>query len=278
MGYFDDIHFVFGDVVPRCQARLDYQPPTYSLEFMSAGRMTLGKNHSGSTVVTEPTAFWHHPRHTYQYGAIDDVGWFHHYVLFQGPRAKRLVEKALEPLSPNAFMPVLQPKIFAATIRQLITLVRTSPHSHQPQKVALLEQLVAMLIDAPTAVAPTLPTIHADALNRCAQLIDRHPERPWNADAVARQLHLSASHFRRLFQQLHCESFHRHVLNARIRRAADRLHSGTDSVERIARSVGIDDVPQFSKLFRRRMGLSPSQYRLTLLPFRPTRQGPPAKV
>ncbi len=65
MGYFDDLRFIRGAVLPGCTAVVDARfPGTYSVELMTAGRMAYGVDQGAQAVLDSPMAFWHHPNHT----------------------------------------------------------------------------------------------------------------------------------------------------------------------------------------------------------------------
>jgi transcriptional regulator GlxA family with amidase domain len=47
----------------------------------------------------------------------------------------------------------------------------------------------------------------------------------------------------------------------RLEAAKERLETGDDSIERIARDIGYEDAAFFARLFRRAVRLTPAQYR-----------------
>jgi AraC-like DNA-binding protein len=56
---------------------------------------------------------------------------------------------------------------------------------------------------------------------------------------------------------------HQYLIHRRLDRAKNSILYSTASMTDICFMIGFDDVSSFSKLFKRRFGLSPQQYRAT---------------
>ena len=80
-------------------------------------------------------------------------------------------------------------------------------------------------------------------------------------DEVARVACLSPSHLLRTFKQLFGESPHQYLTSLRIERAKALLAGSKLTVTDVCLAVGFTSLGSFSRLFRRRGGLSPAQYR-----------------
>lgn len=78
---------------------------------------------------------------------------------------------------------------------------------------------------------------------------------------VAAQVHLSERHAARIFAAATGESLLDHLRSLRLERAADRLLSGTDTLTAIADDAGFYDRRHFSRSFRLRYGVSPTEFR-----------------
>ncbi len=84
---------------------------------------------------------------------------------------------------------------------------------------------------------------------------------PWTVEELARRVHLSPEHLRRLCHAHLAASPMRHVTALRMRRAAAFLASESYTIEAVARLVGYDSPYAFSTAFKRHMGMPPSEYR-----------------
>ena len=92
---------------------------------------------------------------------------------------------------------------------------------------------------------------------------------------LAERYFISPSYLSNLFKQETGYTLTDYINTQRIQRAAQRLQTTNSSVATIAESVGILDVNYFTKIFKRVMGTTPTQYRRAHL-IRPSEQERPA--
>ncbi len=83
----------------------------------------------------------------------------------------------------------------------------------------------------------------------------------WTLTTLARRVHMSPEHLRRLCLRELGRSPMQHLTAMRIQRAQTLLEKTTDKLEAIAPEVGYDSALVFSRAFKRWVGLSPSEYR-----------------
>lgn len=258
--YFEDLHLIAGGVNPACTEVLDQRfPGTWSLEFLLSGRMAYAIGDGPSVVLDRPSVFWHQPRFRYRYGAMDSEGWYHHWMLMSGSRAKRMIEIGLAPLSASGYLFVPEPQVAHELFSELVALIREADSRNHPRAVALLESLLARIITWSQRDEHMDP--HRDAMESLATAMRRIPEKNWDFEAESKTLGLSMGHFRRLFRRHLSRSPYDHLLHCRIQAAADRLRDGSESIAEVAAKFQLGDAAMFSKTFRRRIGLSPSSYR-----------------
>jgi AraC-like DNA-binding protein len=102
------------------------------------------------------------------------------------------------------------------------------------------------------------------ALLRLANVLTLIEER-YAEKLTLRQLadaaHLSPSHFSRVFKEATGVAPMDYVIRCRVRRAAELLRAGSDSITDIALQVGCSDSAYFSRLFANINGISPRRYR-----------------
>jgi AraC-like DNA-binding protein len=264
MDYFDDIRFIGGAVMPGCQAVINQRfEGVYSIEFMLAGRLAYGLDGAEPVIHEHPIAFWHHPRHCYQYGAVDGRGWDHHWVQISGPRARRLIEHALMPLARDCFIAVPAPQVLAHEFRELVDILDMHDPRRHPAAVARLEHIAALITEWgrwPQDAIHRHPGIEALASD-----MRRRPETDRNSADDARRLNLSESHFRRLFRRQIGQAPTEFLLSCRMQQAAHHLQAPAARVKTVAAGLGYDDAAQFSKLFKKKIGVAPSHYRRSML-------------
>ncbi len=260
MNYFNDIRFISGGVTPHCQTVIDQRfGGTYSIEFMLAGRMSYGIDNGARIILDRPVVFWHHPRHRYRYGALDKRGWEHHWILMSGTRARRMIEDGLLPLSATQYLPVPEPLVLAKEFCALVALIRQHDPRRQPETVVRLEHIIARIIDWRTLT--DAPVLYRRDLELLAAQLREAPCQTCDFQAEAARIGLSYSRFRQLFRQYFGRAPLDFLLSCRMRQATAALKNTTRQVKEIAAAAGYDDVPQFSKLFKQKIGVSPQHYR-----------------
>lgn len=78
-------------------------------------------------------------------------------------------------------------------------------------------------------------------------------------DQIAENMYLSPFYVSKIFKSETGEAPIRHLINIRLEKAKEILENGWDgSIQEVAAKVGYDDAYHFSKLFKKRYGVSPS--------------------
>ncbi len=99
-------------------------------------------------------------------------------------------------------------------------------------------------------------------VERLLDYLELHYSEKISLDDIAENMYLSPFYVSRLFKSETGDTPIRHLINIRLEKAKAALESGgSESIQEIAASVGYDDAYHFSKLFKKRYGISPSQAR-----------------
>jgi len=83
-----------------------------------------------------------------------------------------------------------------------------------------------------------------------------------SGEAVASRMHISKSHFGRIFSRLVNKSFSDYLRDARLDAVCKELRKSEANVEDIANRCGFRDIPSFYKNFSAKLGMTPKEYRL----------------
>ena len=105
--------------------------------------------------------------------------------------------------------------------------------------------------------------IHPELLKRLCRardLLRVWDEEPLSIRAVALECGLTPFHFIRLFKACFGETPHQYRSRAQIERAKHLLVMTDLSITDVSMEVGFSSLGSFSNLFRRRTGMSPSQF------------------
>jgi AraC family L-rhamnose operon transcriptional activator RhaR len=126
----------------------------------------------------------------------------------------------------------------------------------------LLDTARAVTNLSATDAQSTPACTHTDAAVHTAEryLRDNY-SRPIGVRDVAAQVHLSERHISRLFAKSTGMSVMDYLTKVRIDTAAQLLLSQQLPIKQAAAHVGYPDVRYFTTLFRRRMGMTPGEFR-----------------
>jgi AraC family transcriptional regulator len=101
-------------------------------------------------------------------------------------------------------------------------------------------------------------------LNRVLDYIHAHLESNPSLLELATLVDLSSCHFVRVFKASMGIAPHQYLLTCRIEKAKHLLTKKTLSLAEIAQRVGFHDQSRFTSAFRKRVGITPKQYRVGL--------------
>ena len=108
--------------------------------------------------------------------------------------------------------------------------------------------------------AETLPKL--DLYRRIVQaklFIDDNFAEPIDAGDIADEACYSKFHFIRTFKTIYGRTPHQHLTHVRVEKAKEMLELGT-SVTDTCFAVGFDSLGSFTRLFKSRVGFTPSEY------------------
>jgi transcriptional regulator GlxA family with amidase domain len=122
------------------------------------------------------------------------------------------------------------------------------------------------MLDNYTASSPkfSLPPSHAQT-EACVQaviaLMRADLRREWKLATLAAQVNLSASHLAHLFKAALGVSIYQYLIGLRMERAGKLLVTTALRVGEVMECVGISDPGHFTQAFKKRYGLTPTEYR-----------------
>ncbi len=93
------------------------------------------------------------------------------------------------------------------------------------------------------------------------EYMELHYENDISIQQIADRLYVSRTYLHRIFKETTGRSLKEHLIDIRMKRACRYLSQTDFPVSAIARSVGYEDPLYFSKLFRQKKGIPPTEYR-----------------
>lgn len=98
-------------------------------------------------------------------------------------------------------------------------------------------------------------------IERVHSLMQTHVHEQLDLDTLAESVNLSKFHFVKKYKEITGTTPINHFIQLKIERACHLLDTTTNSINEISFAVGYEDAYYFSRIFKKLMGLSPSQYR-----------------
>lgn len=100
-----------------------------------------------------------------------------------------------------------------------------------------------------------------EPFKRLIRRIEEHPGEAWSVEGASRFLNLTPFYFCRLFKQLTGRTFVEYIHVCRMNEARRLLQESGMSVTEIAARVGCGNANYFTRLYKRYIGMTPSQTR-----------------
>lgn len=231
----------------------------FALVYISSGRGKFESKPDFATIIEPGHALLLFPGVWHRYAPEPETGWHEHWIGFDGEMARRwLKHKFFSPKNPvlkmNAEDTVL------ATFSRVMQSIRANRPALQQILAGATDNLMGLLYSA----QQTQPAGDAQTSNAIESAISRiQNEFASNLDMqqLARELGVSYSWFRHTFTAHTGLSPHQYLLEFRLVRARGLLVETEFSIKEIAMQTGFEDEFYFSRLFRQKLNLTPSQWR-----------------
>lgn len=130
----------------------------------------------------------------------------------------------------------------------------------KPWKEERLCELISTAIENVRSMQKTDSIVHSQK-DVIKDYIDRNYKKDISAKDVAGILGYSDVYFSKVFKQLFDDNFINYLTKIRIDRAKVLLKDVSFNIKEVGKSVGYADSNYFTKVFKRSIGMSPSEYR-----------------
>lgn len=230
--------------------------PFLGLEFVAAGEGTvmLGSRRHPLAI---GTVFSYGPRVSHRIENAADHPLTKYFVDFTGSAAAGLLASC--GLAPGGAVEVTNAGQVRAAFEALIRFGQQRDARTERLCVLQLEILLHTIARSPAARTKSEQQARA-TFERARQHIDAHFGELESLAGLAAACGVGASHLCHLFRRFHDESPAAYLQRRKMEWAADRLRSTTALAQDVAEEMGMDPF-QFSRVFKRVHGVSPSVFR-----------------
>jgi len=231
----------------------------YYIIFISKGK---GKYESALTQpsdVAAGTCFFLYPGVWHRYKPDPKSGWEEFWVGFNGFYIERLMANGFFERE-NPIVHLGLNRDLLAQFRSLIETVQASLAGY-PQQIAGITMQILGVIYAVAHHQEYNDDPVGKLIAKAKFMIQESFENSIDMEVLARELPMGYSAFRKAFKRLTGESPNQYHLTLRLNRAKDLLTSTILNINEIAAQTGFESVFHFSKLFKKKNGISPKHFR-----------------
>lgn len=120
---------------------------------------------------------------------------------------------------------------------------------------------VAKLFNSPIpSDVPNAPRSKTDRLSPAIHFVQQHYSDRIYSDAMARLCGMSPTHFSRAFKQTYDLTFQEFIVRYRVQQACRQFQGSRSSISDVAYNVGFTDPSYFTRVFKRYVGVAPSDF------------------
>ncbi|MET6997781.1 helix-turn-helix domain-containing protein [Chitinophaga defluvii] len=231
----------------------------YYIVFITSGQGIFESAETAPKIINEGSCFILFPGIWHRYKPDPKFGWEEYWVGFKGPYPEKIMNRFFSAGHP--FVDTGFNKELLSAFVQLLKTISESQIGYQQIVSGITLQILGIL---------NTTSIH--------EKLNSDPESVWVSKvmfklqtALDRQVHMetliaefpvSYSKFRSSFKRLVGKSPNQYHLYLRLKKSAELLTNTTLTISEIAYQTGFESLYYFSRLFKKKYGVSPKQYRL----------------
>jgi AraC-like DNA-binding protein len=230
----------------------------YYVVFISRGEGTFESAETKAYRVQAGHCFILFPGVWHRYKPDAKHGWEEYWIGFKGPYPDMLMKKGI--FSPQRpFVNVGLNEHLLKLFQDLLDVASRSAIGYNQMICGYTLQILGLIN------AINLQEQHHDPLEKLISkakfLMQSSLEEQVSIEALVNDFPISYSKFRKSFKSLTGQSPNQYHLELRLKKAKELLESTTLSISEIAYKTGFESAFYFSRLFKRKNGMSPKSYR-----------------
>jgi AraC-type DNA-binding domain-containing proteins len=186
-----------------------------------------------------------------------EIGWTEYWVGFRGEMADRLVERGF--ISPERpLYEIGQRADLVAAFTRILDLVRSQEPLYQIRASSAALSLVAEVLAFDRIASQ--PTQAERLVQRAKLLMEERIYGEINLAAICDALGVSASRLNEVFKAYTSMTPYQYFISIKMQKAKELLGRGECQIKEVAFRLGFRDEYYFSRLFKSKVGVSPSQW------------------
>lgn len=234
----------------------------YYLVFISKGGGMFQSATTEPIEINEGTCFFLYPSVWHRYRPNANSGWEEYWIGFNGTYPDALMNSCFFNAE-NPFIEVGLNFDILNHFHALIEKVQQSAPGYRQVITGITLQLLGILNGTSLKKEQESDPILV-LINKAKFILQESLEKPIDMETLAKNLPMGYSSFRKSFKAATGVSPNQYHLDLRLKKAINLLTSSTLNISEIANQTGFDSLYYFSRLFKKKTGKSPRQYRQKL--------------
>ncbi len=231
----------------------------FALLYISGGRGSFESKPNFSAAIEPGYAFLLFPGVWHRYAPSVETGWHEHWIGFDGEIPCRWLRHKLFSAK-NPIAKINAEDTVLATFSRIMQSIRANRPALQQIMAGATDNLMGLIYSAQQA-QPVVGAQNAHAIKSAITRIQNEFERDLDVKLLARELGVSYSWLRHTFTAHTGLSPHQYLLEFRLVRARSLLAETDLPIKEIATQTGFPDELYFSRFFRKKLNVTPSQWR-----------------
>ncbi|TSJ43246.1 AraC family transcriptional regulator [Mucilaginibacter corticis] len=231
----------------------------YYVVFISKGKGLYASALTQPFELNAGTCFFLYPGVLHRYKPNPKIGWEEYWVGFNGYYVEQLMNHGFFDRQ-HPFIYLGLNKDILILFRELINAVQASLTGY-PQQIAGITLQILGLINNIAEHHEYNDDPVGKLISKAKFIIQESFEDNLDMENLARELPMGYSAFRKAFKRITGESPNQYHLNLRLERAKNLLATTVLNISEIADQTGFESVFYFSKLFKKKNGISPNTFR-----------------
>ena len=233
----------------------------FQLIYITEGRGRFWSGSCGEIDVVPGTVFMLFPGVEHRYQPLPEFGWFEQWIGFSGPHAQRLWDNGILQESNPVFEIGIHDDLVQAYDAAL-ELCREQPPGFQVRLGALVLQIVASAHAHQRYAQQDGES--AATIARARHIMRQSVESGTTVEDVAAHCNVTYNELLRSFRDYTGLTPYQYFLQMRIHRAKELLRDPGLQVKQVASRLNFDNQYYFARLFRQKVGMTPTEWRGSL--------------
>jgi AraC-like DNA-binding protein len=231
----------------------------YYLVFISKGKGTFESALTEPCPISAGTCFFLFPGVWHRYKPDPASGWEEYWIGFKGSYPETLMNKGFfDPAKP--VMSAGLNENLLHLINKILDLVRLAPLGYHQVISGITLEILGLLY---TRLQSRDPDGNQDeqVIAHAKFILRENLETSLDMETLASELAIGYSKFRKMFKEATGHSPNQYHIDLRLDKARELLTATNLNVTEIAYQLGFESVYYFSRLFKKKNGVSPKSYR-----------------